>query len=248
MIYTLVNQKGGVGKTTSAVNIASGLARLKKRVLVVDLDPQGSATLSLGLRADKSVYEVLRGDMSVKNAIVTYNNYDVIPANVRLAKLDAETNGEPGREMLLTEALEPIKGDYDFIFIDCPPSLGLLTLCGLSAADALIIPVQPEILALHGLKQIGETVTAVKKRINPRLHLGGVLVTMYDGRKVLNRNVFDTLKKQYPETFLTPIRNNIAIAEAPGSKKDVFEYAPKSNGAADYMEVSKEIIERSLKK
>lgn len=247
MIYALVNQKGGVGKTTSAVNIAAGLAKHGKRVLVVDIDPQGSATLSLGIKTDKSVYEVLRGNTGVRSAIIKRDNYDVLPANGRLAKLDAETSGEPGRENLLAESLEPIAKEYDFVLIDCPPSLGLLTLCGLCAADALIIPVQPEILALHGLKQIIETVTKVKKRINPRLVLGGVIITMYDGRKILNRDIFADLKRIYPETFETPIRNNIAIAEAPGSGQDIFEYAPKSNGAADYLAVAEEIIERSLK-
>lgn len=249
-IIALVNQKGGVGKTTCTINIGAGLHRKGKRVLLADLDPQGNLTVSVGIQAEQlanTMHEVLNGACTAADAIVS-RGYDVLPADIRLSGAELGLSAVPGREMLLKEALEPLADKYDYIFIDCPPSLGLITLNGLTAATELYIPLQAEFLALNGISQLLTTVEAVKKRLNPQLGITGIIVTMYDRRKNLNREVFEIIDRHFGErTFETKIRNNVAIAEAPSHGQDIYEYKPDSYGAQDYAALTDEIIRRGAK-
>jgi len=246
-IFSLFNQKGGVGKTTSAANIGAGLARLGRRVLLIDLDPQANLSASLGFAhyeetENPTVYELMDGKATIPQVIRERDGLHVIPAGLQLASAEIKFNGLPGREMLLKEAMAGIGADYDFIFIDCPPSLGLLTLNALTASDGVLVPIQAEILPLQGTKQLKETAEIVKKRLNPGLEIAGVIVTFYDSRKVLHRQVMERIKEQFGEKlFRATIRANIALAEAPGEMKTIFEYQPDSNGAADYLKLCQEI-------
>ena len=249
-IIALANQKGGVGKTTSTINIGAGLHKAGKRVLMVDLDPQGNLTVSVGIQAHElelTMFEVLKSDCGIHNAIIK-RGYDVLPADIRLSGADMELNGIPGREMLLKDALAHIAAEYDYILIDCPPSLGLITLNGLTAANEIFIPLQAEFLALNGMSQLINTVKAVQKRLNPQLGITGIVVTLYDGRKNLNKEVLEKIRQYFPnKTFSTLIRDNIALAEAPSHGKDIFEYRADSTGAADYKALCGEIIKQEEK-
>lgn len=244
-IIALVNQKGGVGKTTSTINIGAALARAGKRVLLVDLDPQGNLTVSLGITAHEltaTLYELLKGDVNAPQTIIK-GQYDVIPADIRLSGAELELSSQPGREMILKEALQPIQANYDYILIDCPPSLGLITLNGLTAAQEIFIPLQAEFLALNGMAQLLKTIDAVQKRLNPQLDISGIITTLYDSRKNLNKEVLEKIQQYFPDkAFKTLIRDNVALAEAPSFGKDIFEYRADSNGAEDYKRLSKEII------
>lgn len=249
-IIALVNQKGGVGKTTSTINIGAGLHKAGKRVLMVDLDPQGNLTVSVGIEAynlDYTVFEVLKGDAEPQAAIVK-RGYDIIPADIRLSGADMELSAVPGREMLLKEALAPIAENYDYILIDCPPSLGLITLNGLTAAREIFIPLQAEFLALNGMAQLLNTVKAVQKRLNPQLDITGIITTLYDGRKNLNKEVLEKIQQYFPDkTFATLIRDNVALAEAPSFGQDIYEYKPDSRGAEDYTALCDEIIKQETR-
>jgi chromosome partitioning protein len=241
----LVNQKGGVGKTTSAINIGAGLRKAGKKVLLVDIDPQGNLTVSLGIAAHEleyTVFEALKGKCEAKDIIINCG-CDVIPTDIRLSGADMELSSVPGREMLLKEILTPISDRYDYILIDCPPNLGLIPLNGLTAADEIFIPLQAEFLALNGISQLMSTVNAVQKRLNPKLAVTGIIITMYDKRKNLNREVFDKIKEYFPDkVFNTLIRDNISLAEAPSFGKDIFDYKPDSIGAEDYSALCAEIL------
>lgn len=244
-IIALVNQKGGVSKTTSTINIGAGLANKGKKVLLIDLDPQGNLTASLGIKAHElanTINEVLKGQVEASKAIVS-GKYDVIPADIRLSGAEIELSSQAGREMILKEKLDLLVNIYDYILIDCPPSLGLLTLNGLTAAKEIFIPLQAEYLALHGMSQLLQTVDTVKKRLNPGLEITGIIVSFYDNRKILNREVLESIESYFPELiFNTKIRNNISLAEAPSHGKDIFQYKPDSNGAIDYGDLVDEII------
>jgi len=244
-IISLFNQKGGVGKTTSAVNIGAGMAKLGQRVLLIDLDPQANLTLSLGLNpndSELSIYELLDGKATAAQAIKPRDGLDVIPAAIQLAGAELQFAGVPGREMLLSDALGGL-GNYDFVFIDCPPSLGLLTLNALTACNEIYIPIQAEFLPLQGLKQLTETVEIVQRRLNPGLEISGVITTFYDPRKVLQRQVMERIKERFgPRVFNQTIRVNVALAEAPGAGKTIFEYQPDSHGAQDYLSLCREIL------
>jgi len=244
-IIAMSNHKGGVGKTTSVVNVGAGMARLGKRTLVVDLDPQENLTQSLGVADDNNnIYGGLRGEYIPKPIHIT-ENFDMIPSTLDLSGAEVELSAEAGREYLLREILEHYDAGYDFIIIDCPPSLGLLTINALSAADEVIIPIQSHYLAIKGLTKITEVIRKIQKRVNQKLEVGGVIVTQYDKRKVLNRDVAESIYDFFQErVFKTKIRDNIALAEAPSAGKDIFTYNPKSYGAIDYMKLSKEILER----
>lgn len=244
-IISLLNHKGGVGKTTSAINIAAGLVELGKKVLLVDLDPQANLTLSLGVpRQPVTIYESLRGESELKPFNVK-ENLDVVISTLDLSGAEMELINEAGREQILRELFEPVREEYDYIIIDCPPSLGLLTLNALTGSDYVIIPLQAEFLALQGLAKIKQVIQKVRLRLNKKLEIAGVIATMYDHRKVLNRDVVETIKKYFGKlVFETMIRDNVALAEAPSRRQDIFQYSANSSGAEDYLSLCKEIIDR----
>ena len=244
-VISISNHKGGVGKTTSAINIGAGLNKLGKKVLLIDLDPQANLSQSLGLiEQDKNIYGAIRGEYKLQ-PIEILKGMDVIPSTLDLSGAEVEMSGEAGREYILRELIEPIRSSYDFILIDSPPSLGLLTINSFTASDEILIPLQAQYLAVQGLTKLIEVVDKIKRRLNKELKIGGVFITQYDKRKVLNRDVAETIKAHFKdEVFKTKIRDNIALAEAPAQGLDIFRYNPKSNGAEDYLSLSKEIIKK----
>ncbi len=246
MIISLLNHKGGVGKTTSAINIGAGLVELGKKVLLIDLDPQANLTLSLGIpRQRVSIYEALRGESELEPFTVK-PGMDVVTSSLDLSGAEMELINEAGREYILRELFAPLQDQYDYILIDCPPSLGLLTLNALTCSKYVIIPLQTEFLALQGLAKIKQVIDKVQFRLNKNLEIGGVVATMYDSRRVLNRDVVETIHKYFEEkVFKTYIRDNVALAEAPAQRKDIFAYSPKSSGAEDYLNLCREILQRT---
>ena len=246
LILTLLNHKGGVGKTTSAINIGAGMVELGKKVLLIDLDPQANLTLSLGVpRQPVTIYECLRGDSELAPYTVK-PGLDVVTSSLDLSGAEMELINEAGREFILKELMDTIKNEYDYIIIDCPPTLGLLTLNALAGSDTVVIPLQTEFLAMQGLAKLKQVVSKVQARINKDLKIGGVIATMFDHRKVLNRDVVETIEKYFGDlVFQTKIRDNIALAEAPSQGKDIFQYSPQSPGADDYLSLAEEIVERS---
>jgi chromosome partitioning protein len=245
IIVSLLNHKGGVGKTTSTINIGAGLKEQGKKVLLIDLDPQANLSISLGIPRQKhTIYEALRGEGDLQ-PYTHRPGLDVITSSLDLSGAEMELINEAGREFILRDLLHQIIDQYDYVLIDCPPSLGLLTLNALTASRYVLIPLQTEFLAVQGLAKIKQVIDKVKFRLNKSLEMGGVIATMYDSRRVLNRDVVDTIHKYFGDkVFKTYIRDNVALAEAPAQRKDIFEYAPKSPGAADYAGLSKEIAER----
>ena len=243
-IIALVNQKGGVGKTTSTINIGAGLALKGKRVLLIDLDPQASLTLSLGQDArqsDSTAYEALTGDLDARKAIIKLSGgYDLIPCDARLLTL------EEGKEKrLLQRAIAPLAGMYDYILIDCRPSLGNLMLNALTACNEVYIPVQAEYLALAGLAQLTNTIAIVKRSLNQDIKITGVIITRYKARTKLSKEIYTRAKELYPQAiFKTPIRDAVDVAEAPTAGTDIFHYSKRSNGAKDYLSIVQEIIKR----
>ncbi|WP_239774506.1 ParA family protein [Tenacibaculum finnmarkense] len=245
-VISISNHKGGVGKTTSSINIGAGLVKLKKKVLLIDLDPQANLSQSLGvLEPELNIYGALRGDYELQPIEIIEGLY-LVPSTLDLSGAEVEMSGEPGREYILKELIDPIKDNYDFIIIDSPPSLGLLTINSFTASDEILIPLQAQYLALQGLTKLLEVVDKIKKRLNKGLKVGGVFITQYDKRKVLNRDVASTIDLHFKDTvFKTKIRDNIALAEAPAQGLDIFRYNPKSYGAEDYLKLSKEILKLS---
>ena len=244
----LFNQKGGVGKTTTCVNLACGLTNLGKRVLVVDTDPQGHSTSSLGVdkNAAPSVYDVLLNDVPAEKAIHHSNYADVLPSNKSLFGAGIQMTELENREYVLKNALAAVKDRYDFIFIDCPALLELLTLNSLAAADRLIIPVQCEYLALEGLSGLMGTVRMMRRSINPELDIEGVLLTMYDGRTNLSLQVASEVKRfMKDKVFKTVIPRNVRLSEAPSHFKPVIAYDRASKGSAAYMELAEELLRRN---
>ncbi|MBL7804729.1 MAG: ParA family protein [Saprospiraceae bacterium] len=243
---SLLNHKGGVGKTTSAINIGAGLVELGKRVLLIDLDPQANLTISLGIPRQKiTIYESLRGEAEL-TPYTHKQGLDIITSSLDLSGAELELINEAGREFILRELIGQVADDYDYIIIDCPPSLGLLTLNALTSSRFVMIPLQTEFLAVQGLAKIKQVIDKVRFRLNKQLDIGGVVATMYDSRRVLNRDVVETIHKHFGDkVFRTYIRDNVALAEAPAARKDIFEYNPKSTGAQDYLNLCHEIIERA---
>src|SRR5665648_1031892 len=246
-IIALINQKGGVGKTTCAVNIGAGLNKLKKHVLLIDLDPQAHLTYSLGIPAHElknTVYELLKGTVSLKETIIERDGLSLVPSSLNLSGAEIEFSGVAGREFLLKETLDGLN-KFDYVFIDCPPSLGLLTLNALTTAQKVYIPLQTEFLALQGMTKLLETITIVKKRLNKNIEIAGIIATRFDCRKNLNREVVEKIKEYFGDKlFSTFIRDNISLAEAPSFGKSIFEYKSNSYGAKDYLDLCKEIIKR----
>jgi len=241
-IIAVTNQKGGVGKTTTAVNLSACVAKKGKRVLLCDFDPQGNATSGVGVdhtAPGVSVYDVIVRGVAPERAIHKTPFCDVIPSHINLAAAEIEIVGLENREYLLRDALCKIRGDYDFIFIDCPPSLGLLTLNAFAAADTMIIPLQCEYYALEGLSQLMMTVRAVKRAINPQLEIEGVLMTMYDGRTNLTLQVADEIKKHFgSQVYPVVIPRNVRLSEAPSHGKPIIAYDRLSRGAEAYTELA----------
>ena len=249
-IMAVVTQKGGVGKTTSAVNLASALGELGKKCLLVDIDPQGNATSGVGVdkrAVKKSTYDLLMGETDGTTAVVKtpFENLWIIPASLALAGAEIEMVDVPHREKRLKAALAPCREQFDFILIDCPPALGLLTLNALVAADTFLIPAQPEYYALEGLSQLIATVRQVKRLYNPTLELEGVLFTMYDGRTHLTQQVVAEVKKFFPRrVYATVIPRTVRLAEAPSFGRPINYYDKTGKGAKAYMELAKEILSK----
>ncbi len=249
-IIAVTNQKGGVGKTTTCVNLASYVADTGKRVLLIDMDPQGNACASLGVEIEKgknSVYEVLLGEINIKEAIYpsVVKTLDVLPSTVDLSGAEVDLVYVENREKVLKEALEEIKNNYDFIFIDCPPSLGLLTVNALTATNSIIIPIQCEYFALVGLGQLMNTVRLIKKHLNPEIEIEGVLLTMKDNRSNLVSQVADEIRKYFnTKVYNTTIPRNIRLAESPSHGKPIMLYDNKSRGALAYKSLCDEFLSK----
>ena len=249
-IIAFANQKGGVGKTTSAVNIAASVGILGKSVLLIDLDPQGNTTSGVGINKKNlksTSYELLIDEIDAAQAIVEteFKNLSVIPSNISLAGAEFDLYQLDNREYRLKKQLEAVKDIFDYFFIDCPPSLGMITVNALAAADAVIIPMQCEYYALEGLSQLMITIRKIKQLYNPELEICGILITMFNGRLILTMQVISELKKYYSDKlFKTPVSRNVKLSEAPSFGKPVYYHDKSSKGAVEYLEVAKELIER----
>ncbi|HPA61437.1 MAG TPA: ParA family protein [Clostridia bacterium] len=245
-IIAVANQKGGVGKTTSAVSLAASLADQGKKILLVDMDPQGNATSGLGITArDKTSYEVMINHLPLNQAIIATSQAGLalVPSDIRLAAAEVELVGEPQREFRLDTMLKPEAPLYDFVLIDCPPSLSLLTLNALSAAHSVLVPIQCEYYALEGVSALMATVNRVQKTFNPALELEGVLLTMFDGRTNLSLQVADEVKKYFRDkVFMSIIPRSVRLGEAPSHGQPIGTYDPKSAGALAYRSLANEII------
>ncbi len=245
------NQKGGVGKTTSTVNVGAYLAEAGKRVLLVDFDPQGNLSSAVGADRDKAdIYALISGKKKAKDTIqsTTVQNLFIIPASIDLTGATVELVDQPEREFFLKKALEPLKAQYDFILIDCPPSLGVLTVNGLTAADRVIIPLQTEYFALEGLTQLVQSIKLIQKSTNPALEIGGIMFTMYDSRTKLAQDVVQEVLGYFGElVFKTIIPRNIRLSEAPSHGVPINLYDPICLGARSYKQLSQEVIDRAAK-
>ncbi len=249
-VIAFANQKGGVGKTTSAVNIAASLGLLGYKTLLVDLDPQGSATSGVGIAKKGlrfSAADLLIDGCRAEDALLSteFQGLDLLPSNISLAGTEFDLLEAPGAEARLRRALLPLRDTYDYIIIDCPPSLGMLTINALSAADGIVIPMQCEYYALEGLSQLMMTVGRIKKRYNPRLLVAGILVTMYQSRLTLSAQVMAELKKHYGDRLLeTPIARNVKLSEAPGFGRPVYYLDKSARGAKEYLQAARELSMR----
>jgi len=247
-IYAFANQKGGVGKTTTAVNLGAYLAANGKRVLLIDLDPQANATSSLGIdksRIEKSIYDTLIGDTPLADVVQLTKrvHLDLAPSTTAMSGAEVELVAMPDREKRLKRAVEGVSANYDYISIDCPPSLGLLTLNALVAAHGVIVPVQCEYLAMEGLTRLLQTIGIVRKSLNPRLTVRGLLMTMFDGRARLSQQVVDEVRRHFPDrVFDTVVPRSIRLGEAPSYGEPILSYAPSSSGAQAYAQLAHELL------
>ena len=248
-IIAVVNQKGGVGKTTTSINLSASLAYMGKKTLLIDNDPQGNATSGLGVdkwTVEKSVYDTLINDIEIMETILPtmMDNLFICPSNIQLAGAEIELVSQMMRENRLKNAIEPIKKDYDYIIIDCPPSLGLLTLNSLTAADTILVPIQCEYYALEGLKQLMKTVALVQKHLNPTLKVEGVVMTMYDSRTNLSFQVVESVREHFSDrVYRTIIPRNVRLSEAPSHGVPIILYDKDSKGAISYLDLAEEVIQ-----
>ena len=253
-IIALANQKGGVGKTTTTINLAASLATLDKQVLVIDADPQANASSGLGVdmqTVEYSLYDCISGNTDIREAIYTTDvtGLDIIPSNINLAGAEIEMIKMEKREYVLRNALEPLRQEYDFIFIDCSPSLGLITVNALTAADSIIIPVQCEYFALEGIGKLLNTIKLIKGRLNTKLEIEGFLLTMYDNRLKLCNQIYDEVKRHFQElVFKTVIQRNVKLAECPSHGLPVILYDVNAAGTKNHLALAKEIISRVKQK
>jgi chromosome partitioning protein len=249
MILAIANQKGGVGKTTTAINLGAGLGALERRVLLVDCDPQGNATRGLGIRAvEPHLYHALSGDVPLAETIRPsgFPNLDMVPTQRDLVGVEVEFVGEPSWEGRLKQVLAQIDGRYDTILLDCPPSLGHLTVNALAAADAVLVPLQCEYFALEGISELLATVNRVQQGINTHLVIAGILLTMYDDRTNLSRDVADEIRRHFADkVYETIVPRNIRLAEAPSHGLPIFQYDIKSRGAEAYLALAREFLRRA---
>ena len=249
-IIALVNQKGGVGKTTTSINLSSCIAAKGKKVLVVDIDPQGNTTSGYGIEKndlDNTIYELMLGDCSIEDCIIkdVIENISILPSNVNLAAAEIELIGVDKKEYILKNEIDWVKDRYDYIIIDCPPSLSLLTVNAMTTADSVLVPIQCEYYALEGLSQLIHTVNLVKERLNPNLEMEGVVFTMYDSRTNLSAQVVENVKSHLNQkVYRTVIPRNIRLAEAPSYGQPINIYDPKSAGAESYLALAEEVIDR----
>ena len=252
-IIALANQKGGVGKTTTTINLAASLATLEKTVLVVDADPQANASSGLGVniqQVESSLYECIINKTDVRDAIYTTDieGLDIVPSHIDLVGAEIEMLELPNREKIISKVLQPVVNDYDYILIDCSPSLGLITVNSLTAADSVIIPVQCEFFALEGITKLLNTIKIIKQRLNPKLEIEGFLLTMYDSRLRLANQIYDEVKRHFQElVFKTVIQRNVKVSEAPGHGLPVILYDADSAGAKNHLALAKEIINKNAK-
>lgn len=244
MIITVINQKGGTGKTTTSVNLGCALAKKGKKVLLVDLDPQGNLSYWLGVgEVQTTMAEVMMSEAKLNDVIVTREGVDIAPSDMNLSDVEINIAGIENRELQLSNALKEVKQKYDVILVDCPPSLSLLTINALTASDQVIVPLQMEVLSLQGLNQIVTSVEKIRDVLNNKLEIMGLLPVMVDNRRNLSKEVYSYIEENYElKLFKSSIRNNVKVSEAPSFGESVVSYAPNSNGAVDYMAFAKEIL------
>ncbi|WP_437178015.1 ParA family protein [Eggerthella sinensis] len=249
-VMAIINQKGGVGKSTTAINLSAALGELGKQVLLVDLDPQGNSSSGLGIEKSQvhnCVYDMLLNDVPIEDVIIpdVSEGLDLVPATINLAGAEVELVSEMARENRLKDAVGSLRGKYDYVFIDCPPSLGLLTVNALVAADKLLIPIQCEFYALEGVTKLLDSMKRVKTRLNPTLDIFGVLLTMYDGRTTLSRQVAEEVRGYFGKTvFAALIPRTVKLSEAPSFGQPITQYDPSGKGAQSYMDLAKEVVQR----
>lgn len=250
-IISVVNQKGGVGKTTTVINLASCLRKLKYKVLVVDMDPQGNASSGCGIEKNKvasTIYDFLLGNVEIEKAIykAPKEKFDVIPANMNLAGASIEISTQPEKEFLISKGINPIRDKYDFIIIDCPPAVNLLTINALTASDSVLIPMQCEYYALEGISQLMQTIKLIKTKVNKKLALEGILFTMFDSRTNLSLQVVEEVNKHFAKyVYKTKITRSVRLSEAPSYGVSCITYAPRSRSAEQYLQFTYELLERN---